>query len=64
MASNINKCKKKMIENFPEYIELIDLWKMRLSMSSSMEHTGELLKEFTKEYDKIFSWWEKENKNA
>jgi hypothetical protein len=53
-----------MIEDFTEYIELIDLWKMRLSMSSSMEHTGELLKEFTKEYDKIFSWWEKENKNV
>jgi len=47
-----------MIEDFPEYIELIDLWKMRLSMSSNMEHTGELLKEFTKEYDKIRIWFD------
>jgi hypothetical protein len=46
-----------MIEDFPEYIELIDLWKMRLSMSSTTERTGELLKEFTKEYDKILSMW-------
>jgi len=58
LASNINKRKKTMIEDFPEYIELIDLWKMRISMSSNMEHTGELLKEFTKEYDKIRAWFD------
>lgn len=45
------------LEDLPEYIELIDLWKMRISMASDMERIGALLKVYSKEYEKLLCMW-------